>query len=107
MRKLQKLFWLLIFSAVIALISGFYQRASSEIVEFGNVCSGEEFSQCYRPRLCGGFPFPFVFDNPGISVENTLSAEDEFRWLPFVGNVWFYLLAVVFAYNTLKEFLKT
>lgn len=48
---------------------------------------------CPKPKLNGGWPAPFLFDKPGISVEGKLGlVEDDFRPWPFVANVSFYLV---------------
>ena len=51
---------------------------------------------CPKPKLNGGWPAPFLFDKPGISVENALfPIEDDFRWPPFLADVAFYLLILL------------
>jgi hypothetical protein len=93
-------------SLVFGVLSGFYQCSSGELVQWGNMCRDEYVANCFHPRLAGGFPYAFVVDSPGVSVENALGPEDEFRFLPFVINVWFYFVAGVVSYTSLKNFLK-
>lgn len=51
---------------------------------------------CPRQKLNGGWPAAFLFDRPGISVEDALFVvEDDFRWEPFMANVGFYLSLLV------------
>lgn len=51
---------------------------------------------CPKPKLNGGWPAPYLFDKPGISVEGKLFViEDDFRWGPFVADVAFYLLGLL------------
>lgn len=51
---------------------------------------------CPKPVLNGGWPAPFAFDRPGISVEGRLGfPEDDFRLWPFVADVTFYLCVVL------------
>ena len=53
---------------------------------------------CPKPKLNGGWPAPFLFDRPGISVENALFVvEDDFRWEPFLADVGFYLALLLGA----------
>ena len=51
---------------------------------------------CPKPVLNCGWPAPFLYDRPGISIENKISVlEDDFRTAPFVADVAFYLLIVL------------
>ena len=51
---------------------------------------------CPKPKLNGGWPAPFLFDKPGISVEGKLAViEDDFRAWPFVADIAFYLLILL------------
>lgn len=51
---------------------------------------------CPKPVLNGGWPAPYAFDRPGISVENRIGfPEDDFRWWPFVADVAFYQLLLL------------
>jgi hypothetical protein len=67
-----------VLGTTLAFLSVLFERRGPEQVQYGNLC-GVTFDQpCYRPELKGGFPFAFLFDTPGISVENQLSfAEDQ------------------------------
>ena len=48
---------------------------------------------CPRPVLNGGWPAPFAFDRPGISVEDRIGfPEDDFRPWPFVADVAFFVV---------------
>lgn len=48
---------------------------------------------CPKPVLNAGWPAPYLFDRPGISVENSIGIpEDDFRFWPFAANVAFYWL---------------
>ena len=102
------LFYLVLLVISLGLTVGtvFYQRPSSEVVRYGNLCNIEEWMHCYQPREAAGFPFPYVFDVPGVSVEHivSLAMEDEFRLLPFLIDIWFYflLLIVTLSYFTKK-----
>ena len=59
------------------------------------VVNGVEIN-CPKPRLNGGWPAPYLFDRPGISVEDRLHwGEDEFRPGPFLADVGFYALGLL------------
>ncbi|WP_097093107.1 hypothetical protein [Novosphingobium sp. Chol11] len=48
---------------------------------------------CPKPVLNAGWPAPYLFDRPGISVENRIGIpEDDFRFWPFTANIAFYWL---------------
>jgi len=102
------LFYLVITLSAFTLtvVSAFYQRPSSEVVEYGSECKIEHWMHCYKPRKSAGFPFAFGFDTPGVSVQHSVTplVEDEFRLLPFLINIWFYFIMLL---ATLRLFNKT
>ena len=55
----------LISAITLALLSVFVERVGPELAQYGD--------SDYRPVLKGGFPFAYLFDAPGISVERQLS----------------------------------
>ena len=58
---------------------------------------------CPKPVLNGGWPAPFAFDRPGISVEGTISfPEDDFRWWPFIADLSFYFLVLLGSRELLR-----
>jgi hypothetical protein len=60
----------------------------------GNMCepTGDNpRGYCFRRLPAGGWPFAFLYDNPGTSVRGRLGAEDSFR------PGWFLIDAVVFG----------
>jgi hypothetical protein len=52
-------------SITVAILSVFVERVGTELVQYGDLD--------YRPVLKGGFPFAYLFDAPGISVERQLA----------------------------------
>ncbi len=51
---------------------------------------------CPKPKLNSGWPAPYLFDVPGISVEGALFiVEDDFRWGPFVADWAFFALGLL------------
>ena len=50
-------------------------------------------------RLKGGFPFAYLFDSPGVSVERHLSfGEDALHPTPLVLDIAIYWAAIMFAF---------
>ena len=87
----------LIVAVVLAAASVGVQRHGPETGVFGNLCGPDGSEPCVRPLLNGGFPIGFLYDSPGVSVEDRLGlGEDRLRPLPFLGDVVFYfgLLAI-------------
>lgn len=68
-----------------------YQRVGpTRPVEGEGFCPGP--GSCPIPVLAGGFPLPYLLDNPQISVPNALSPiEDDFRPVAFGIDAAFYL----------------
>jgi hypothetical protein len=61
-----------------ALLSVFVERSGPELVQYGNLCGLTGSDPCYKPALKGGFPFAYLSDSPGVSMENQLSfVEDQ------------------------------
>lgn len=55
----------LILAMTLALLSVSFERVGPEMIQYGDAD--------YRPVLKGGFPFAYLFDAPGISVERQLA----------------------------------
>lgn len=55
----------LILAITLALLSVSVERVGPELVQYGD--------SNYKPVLKGGFPFAYLFDAPGISVERQLA----------------------------------
>lgn len=102
-RNYRVILTLLTVTLLLTLLSGLYQRPGNEIVQWGTECAPEFWFQCFHPAISGGFPFAFIFDSSATSVQNSLGLEDNFRWYPFIINMWFYFIALFFSYTTLKS----
>jgi len=96
---------MLFLSLILTVGTVFYQRPSTEIVQYGNVCSIDQWMHCYQPREAAGFPFPYGFDTPGVTAEHAVwpGMEDEFRLLPFIINIWFYFLMLIVTFRLVKN----
>lgn len=49
---------------------------------------------CPERVLKGGWPSPFLYDTPFISVQRSLGFEDSFRLSPFIANIAFYIIII-------------
>jgi len=86
----------LLAAIVLAACSVLVQRRGPELGQTGNLCGPQMNEICWAPRVNGGFPFAFLFDNPGVSVPDALGiGEDDFRWPPFLADVVFWLLLLL------------
>jgi hypothetical protein len=98
LRKLASLTLEVILALVLALLSMRIQRVGPEQVVYSNLCGPTTSDLCYKPVLKGGFPFAYLFDAPGVSVEDQLAIpEDNFHSVPFTLDVALYFVAIVFA----------
>ena len=85
----------LVVATVVALVAVLVERRGPELVVYGNVCGPTASDLCYRPVLKGGFPVAYLFDAPGVSVEDQLAfVEDHFRPVAFVLDVAFYFAII-------------
>lgn len=83
-----------IFSLIFTAISVRVHRVSPEMSTYGNLCGQTNNEPCYKPTLKGGFPFAYIYDAPGISVEHHLSFEDNFSIFWFFAD-WLVYLALI------------
>lgn len=96
LRKLRLLGLALVLAITLALSSAYVERVGPDVVSYGNVCGRGGSDQCYKPVLKGGFPFPYLFDAPGVSVERQLSfGEDNLRMVALVANIAIYFAMMV------------
>jgi len=81
----------------LAFLSFGYQSFGPERKVFGTEC--QPIRDCFRPVLGGGFPVQYIIDVPGISVQNSLSLEDDFRIWSFIADVCFYICIMSLIYR--------
>lgn len=92
MRPLLSFAALLLSALLLTSASSNVERQGPEPAAYGNLCGAAHDQPCMKPRLSGGFPWVYLFDSPGISVQGRLSfAEDEFRWAPFLSDLAAYM----------------
>ena len=59
---------------------------------------------CPEPVLNGGWPAPFLYDRPGISVERQLSVfEDDFRAAPFFADFGCFALILLLLWQAVQK----
>jgi hypothetical protein len=83
---------LFLFSLILTLGSCQYQRPSKEIPNIYFDCN---IPHCTIRVLSGGFPLPYIFDIPSISIRNSLSIEDDWYLKPFLGDFSFFFLLLI------------
>lgn len=99
MRLLLSLLAMFLSALLLAGFSSNIERNGPEVAAYGDMCGATQDQPCMKPRLNGGYPWAYLFDAPGISVEDRLSfGEDEFRMYPFLADLVTYL--AVFAVGT-------
>jgi hypothetical protein len=64
-------------ASALTLVSVLVEQTGPELVQQGNLCGPSKSEPCYRPVLKGGFPFPFLFDAPGVSREGQLAFTED------------------------------
>ncbi len=62
---------------------------------------------CPKPVLNGGWPAPFAFDRPGISVEDKIGFEDDFRLPPFIASLAFYNLFLLGLWTMFRRICRS
>jgi hypothetical protein len=90
---------------LLTFVSFLYQRVGPIQAFVGTEC-GSPDNKCFAPALNGGFPFPYVIDQPTLSVPNSLFFEDDFRLGAFLLDMSIYLLLVLPLINFLSTRLK-
>ena len=89
---------LVVLALVMASGSVGYQRVGPiQVVEGEGFCPGRE--PCHVPALAGGFPLPYLVDDPQISVPHSLGVgEDDFHRGAFAVDALFFLGLGLVAY---------
>lgn len=96
--KLRLVILALIAAFALTLVSVNVERVGPELAEYGNLCGPHTNEPCLEPVLKGGFPFAYLFDSPGISVERHLAfVEDQLFVGPLVLDMTIYFAIVLSA----------
>jgi hypothetical protein len=84
-----------VLALALTLLSSLVERKGPELASYGNLCGPSSDQDCLEPVLNAGFPFAYLFDQPGVSVERKLFIlQDSFRPLPFILDFLVYLSVV-------------
>ena len=87
-----------VLALALTLLSSLAERNGPELASYGNLCGPSRDQDCLEPVLNSGFPFAYLFDQPGVSVERKLFIiQDNIRPLPFTLNFLVYLSLVALA----------
>jgi hypothetical protein len=87
-------------ACLLAVTSVLFERVGPELVQYGNLCGSGGNGPCFEPVLSGGFPLPYLFDTPGVSVERKLSfGEDTLRLGALVLDTALYFLVLLLLAN--------
>lgn len=87
-----------VLASTLAILSVLVERTGPELQQYGNLCGPTSNDPCYKPVLKGGFPFAYLFDAPGISVERKLHfVEDTLRPAPLFLDIAVYFAVVLLA----------
>jgi hypothetical protein len=88
-----------VYALSLTLLSSFVERVGPELASYGNQCGPSSNQACLEPVLNAGFPFAYIFDRPGESVERKLFfLQDGIRPLPFALDFFVYFSLVVFTF---------
>lgn len=86
----------LVFAGALTLLSVRFERTGPGLVQYGNLCGPTFSDPCYKAELKGGFPFAYLSDAPGVSVQRQLAfVEDNFSPWAFALDVSVYFLAIL------------
>ena len=88
----------------LTLLSVFVQREGPEVEAYGNLWGPAGNQDCYKPALKGGFPFAYLSDQPGVSVERQLSfGEDTLHPAALALDIAIYWSALMLALRFAKR----
>lgn len=87
----------------LTIASAFVPLSTDERAMYGYEGSLE---QNWLPRQLGGWPAPYLADNPNTSVPHKLGPEDHFRPGPFIATYSFWLLVSLAMLTLLRAALR-
>ncbi|HEX8479132.1 MAG TPA: hypothetical protein VF663_12400 [Telluria sp.] len=93
-----------ILASVLAFMSSYIERTGPEMASYGNLCGATRHDSCNEPVLKGGFPFPDLFDAPGVSVEHQLSiGEDQLSEGALAADIAIYFALLLVLWRALSR----
>jgi len=93
LKKLTYLVGILTTGAILTLLSSYnIQRYQAAVSENCPVRPGNYQGFCYESLPAGGFPLPFLFDQPFTATKGTLGFDDRIQPFLFIGNLLAYSL---------------
>ena len=93
-----------VLAITLALLSVLVEQTGPEFVQQGNLCGPSTNEPCYKPVLKGGFPFPFLFDAPGVSREGQLAfVEDNLNAGALLLDISAYFAAIMLCVVTVSR----
>jgi hypothetical protein len=97
----------LVLATALALLSVLVEQTGPEVVQQGNLCGPSANEPCYKPVLKGGFPYPFLFDAPGVSREGQLAFfEDNLNAGALLLDILAYFAAIMLCVVTVSSSLS-
>jgi hypothetical protein len=75
------------------------EQTGPEQVADGNLCGPAANAPCLRPVLKGGFPWAYLSDTAGVSVEHRLFIEDDFDALAWWMDAALYFVALLLTFQ--------
>lgn len=87
---------LLLCALLVAVLSATIHDTTSEVASYGGEGPVAEY---LYPRPVGGWPAPFIADDPGTLVILQLGIEDHFRLWPFIADVAFWYLVLSLTWD--------
>lgn len=89
---------------VLTLLTVMIERTGPELRSYGNLCGPALDGDCLKPALKAGFPFAYLFDKPGISVEHQLAfVEDEFLPMGWLLDAGVYFVVLLFIARVVRR----
>ena len=93
-----------VLAITLALLSVLVEQTGPEFVQQGTLCGPSTNEPCYKPVLKGGFPFPFLFDAPGVSREGQLAfVEDNLNAGALLLDISAYFAAIMLCVVTVSR----
>jgi hypothetical protein len=94
-----------VFALALTLLSSLVERKGPELASYGNLCGPSGNQDCVEQVLNAGYPLPYLFDQPGVSVERRLLfLQDNVRPLPLALDFFAYFAIAAAAILAVQRF---